>query len=93
MSHFRSWKYRVLKKWKHRAEAFRQKARTVEGRRAWSEVLKWIDSILMLKRLNKNGVIHVLHEEHLVCPHCGRAIEQDQLKWTPIEVETALESA
>lgn len=51
-------RYRMMKKYKHRAEAFRDAALTKEERLAWERVVSWFDDILVGRTyLNGNGAI------------------------------------
>ena len=52
-----NWRYRVMKKYKHRAEKFLRQADTKEERDAWQTVVKWFTDILSRRRMTPNGAI------------------------------------
>lgn len=50
-----NWRYNVIKRYKHRAQNFLEKAETLEQKAAWSEVIRWFDSILEWKYIRATG--------------------------------------
>lgn len=54
-----SWRYTVIKHYKHRAEKFITLSETPEEKMAWGKVVKWFDDILQKKHLSRNGDIHL----------------------------------
>jgi len=53
-----SWRYNTMKKYRRRAEKFKNRATTQEEILAWDKVLHWFDCIINRNRfLNKNGSI------------------------------------
>lgn len=55
-----NWKYRLVKKMKHRALKRIDRASTIERREAWKEIVAWLDDILDNGRyVNKNGSIAI----------------------------------
>ena len=59
-----NWRYRVIKKYKHRAQKFRDETNLEAERNAWQKVVDWFDSILRLDRFVKpNGDIGLVQVE------------------------------
>jgi hypothetical protein len=50
-----NWRYRVIKKYKHRAQKFMLEAASQEEQNAWKKVVDWFDSILRLDRFVKES--------------------------------------
>lgn len=59
MKKYGSYKYKVIKRLYNRAVTFRDEADTKEKKKAWSEVVKWLESFYKdyPRCLSKNGVI------------------------------------
>jgi hypothetical protein len=59
-----NWRYRVIKRYKHRAQEFMTQAVSQEEQNAWKKVVDWFDSILRLDRFVKdNGDIGLVKVE------------------------------
>ena len=52
-----NWRYRTIKKYKHKAQKFLENATTPEQREAWTRVINWYNSILDKKRMDSRRVI------------------------------------
>jgi hypothetical protein len=77
----RAWKYRTIKRFKQRAQKFRQNATTVDEALAWNKVVRWCKSIIEhYRNISKNGDIHLIHEEQYKCPHCEKLISFEKLE-------------
>jgi len=59
-----SYKYKLVKRLKVRADAFRQKSTTLEQREAWNNVVSWLDTVMSpcYRTLTKNGAIGLIIE-------------------------------
>jgi len=59
LGRFLYFKYKHIKKCRNKAIKFHNNAKTIEEKKAWSEVIKWYDSFLAPERriLNGNGAI------------------------------------
>ena len=54
-----TWRYRVIKHYKHRAQKFQMNSKTPEEREAWGKVVQWFDDILARKYLNQNDALGI----------------------------------
>ena len=64
-----NWRYRVMKRYKQRAEKFYQESQTVEERKAWAKIIRWFDTILLKRSLTPKGAIGL--DFPRVCYHCA----------------------
>lgn len=55
LGRFLHFKYKFVKKCRNRAIKFHNEATTLEGKKAWGEVIKWYDSFLAPERRILNG--------------------------------------
>jgi len=59
-----NWRYRIMKKYKRRAEKFLERSESLEEKKAWLNVIKWFDAIINRKRFtNPNGAIGIPQDE------------------------------
>ena len=54
-----NWRYRLIKKYKRRAQKFHIDADSFEERKAWGKVVDWFTSILNKKYLSENNTIRL----------------------------------
>lgn len=59
-----SYKYKLVKRLKVRADTFKQRSSTPEQRDAWGNVVSWLDTIMSpcYRTLTKNGAIGLVIE-------------------------------
>jgi len=80
--HSQSWRYKVIKRYLHRAQTFQQLAETKEEREAWEKVERWFKSILEWKYLSKNGTLRL--------PAINLAVLETNIERTGRELEAAV---
>ena len=57
------WRYKVIKRYRRRAQKFKDEARTIEEKMAWLKVIKWFEDILDHRELNQNEAISLIDED------------------------------